>query len=99
VRSELRRILENSGMWDGKVWGLQVTNATDRTVELRALMSAPDSGRAWDLRCHVREALIGYLQRKYPQSLPRVRTDITELPEIRSAPIASRQIASRAPEN
>jgi small-conductance mechanosensitive channel len=99
VRSELRRILENSGMWDGKVWGLQVTNATDRTVELRALMSAPDSGRAWDLRCHVREALIGYLQRKYPQSLPRVRTDITELPEIRSAPTASRQIASRAPEN
>lgn len=93
VRSELRRILENSGMWDGRVWGLQVTNATERTLELRALMSAPDSGKAWDLRCHVREALIAYLQRKYPQSLPRVRTDITEIPEIRTAATASRQTA------
>jgi small-conductance mechanosensitive channel len=73
VRQELRRILESSGMWDGKVCGLQVTNATERTVELRALMSAPDSGRAWDLRCHVREKLIGFLQQRYPQSLPRSR--------------------------
>jgi small-conductance mechanosensitive channel len=77
VRSELHRILESSGMWDGKVWGLQVTNASERTMELRALMSASDSSMAWDLRCHVREELIGFLQKRYPESLPKTRAEIS----------------------
>jgi small-conductance mechanosensitive channel len=79
VRQELHRILQASGMWDGKVWGVQVTDTTDRSIELRALMSAPDSGVAWDLRCHVREKLISFLQQKYPQSLPRVRAEMKSL--------------------
>jgi len=79
VRQELKRILDGSGMWDGKVWGLQVTNASEHTMELRALMSAPDSGRSWDLRCYVREKLIEYLQRNYPESLPRTRAEIRGL--------------------
>jgi small-conductance mechanosensitive channel len=79
VRSELRRILESSGMWDGKVWGLQVTNASEHTVELRALMSAIGSSEAWDLRCYVREKLIEFLQREYPASLPRSRADLVSL--------------------
>jgi small-conductance mechanosensitive channel len=77
LRSELHRVLQESDLWDRKGWGLQVTNATDRTVELRALMSASDSSKAWDLRCSVREALIGFMQREYPDSLPRVRAEIT----------------------
>ncbi len=76
VRQELHRVLESSGMWDGKVWNLQVTNADERTVELRALMSAPDASRAWDLRCHVREKLIAFLQERHPDSLPRVRANL-----------------------
>lgn len=76
IRSELRGILEASGLWDGNVCGVQVTNATERTVEIRALMSASDSGKAWDLRCHVREKLIEFLQKNYPGSLPRVRAEI-----------------------
>ena len=80
VRQELHRILETSGMWDGKVWNVQVTNATERTMELRALMSAPDSGKAWDLRCHVREKLVSFLQQRYPQSLPKMRAELDRLP-------------------
>jgi small-conductance mechanosensitive channel len=76
VRRELHGILESSGLWDGKVWGLQVTDTTERTMQLRALMSAPDSSRAWDLRCHVREKLVEFLQREYPESLPVVRGEI-----------------------
>ena len=76
IRQQLTRVLESSGMWDGVVVGLQVTNATDRSVELRALMSAPDSGKAWDLRCYVREKMIEYLQQHYPDSLPRTRAEI-----------------------
>ena len=80
VRRELHRVLESSGMWDDKVWGLQVTNATEHTMELRALMSAPDASKAWDLRCHVREKLIEFVQREYPDSLPRVRAEMKQLP-------------------
>ena len=76
VRAELQRILQASGMWDGKVWGLQVTDANEHTVQLRALMSAPDSGSAWDLRCHVREKLIAFLQERYPRSLPQLRAEL-----------------------
>jgi small-conductance mechanosensitive channel len=76
VRTELHRVLESSGMWDGKVWGLQVTNLSERTVELRALMSAPGSSEAWDLRCYVREKLVEFLQDRYPHCLPRARAEV-----------------------
>ncbi len=76
LRRELHRILKSTDLWDGKVWGLQVTNATDRTIEMRALMSAADSGAAWDLRCTVREQLIGFMQRNYPSGLPHIRADV-----------------------
>lgn len=76
VREELHRMLASSGMWDGKVWGLQVSNLSERTVELRALMSAPGSSEAWDLRCYVREKMVEFLQRRYPNSLPRARAEL-----------------------
>jgi small-conductance mechanosensitive channel len=72
-RQELKRILDESDLWDGRVWGLQVTDTTDRTVTLRALMSAPDASIAWDLRCLVRERFVAFLQTNYPQCLPRTR--------------------------
>jgi small-conductance mechanosensitive channel len=90
LRAELHRVLKASGNWDGKVWGLVVTNATDRTVELRALLSAPDSGTAWDLRCHVREQLVAFLQRRYPECLPRTRA------EVRGVPLGTDQATERA---
>ncbi|MEJ2009129.1 MAG: mechanosensitive ion channel family protein [Acidobacteriota bacterium] len=76
VRQELHRILKTTDKWDGKAWGLQVTNASEHTMELRALMSAADSPTAWDLRCLVREQLITFLQQKYPQSLPKTRVEM-----------------------
>jgi small-conductance mechanosensitive channel len=76
VRKELHSILESSGLWDGKVWGLQVTDTSERAMQLRALMSAPDASRAWDLRCHVREKLVEFLQREYPDSLPVTRAAV-----------------------
>jgi hypothetical protein len=77
VREELHRILQSTDQWDGKAWGLQVTNATERTVELRALMSAKDSSTAWDLRCLVREKLIEFIQDKFPGGLPKVRGELS----------------------
>jgi small-conductance mechanosensitive channel len=80
VRAELQRILDGTPLWDRKVGLLQVTNASDRTVELRVLVSAPDSGTAWDLRCYVREKLITFLREHHPRALPKVRAEFEEPP-------------------
>ncbi len=76
IRKELYRILQGSELWDGQTCVLQVTNATEKTIELRALVSASNAPRAWDLRCEVREKLIAFLQTNYPSCLPRVRAEI-----------------------
>jgi small-conductance mechanosensitive channel len=76
VRQELHRLLQQSDRWDGRAWGLVVTDATDRAMELRALMSAPDAGTAWDLRCEIREKLVAFVQEHYPAGLPRVRAEL-----------------------
>jgi small-conductance mechanosensitive channel len=86
VREALHQILQKSPLWDQKVWGLQVTNASEKTVELRALMSAPDASTAWDLRCHVREELIRFIRLNYPDGFPRLRAEFSETP--RSGPEA-----------
>lgn len=77
VRQELQRILESSVWWDRKVCVLQVTDTTERTVVLRALMSAADSSAAWELRCEVREKLVDFIRSNYPEALPRVRAELT----------------------
>ena len=76
LREELHSILRASDLWDGRAWGLQVTGTTERAIELRALMSAQDASSAWDLRCNVREKLLEFIQRNYPESLPRLRADL-----------------------
>lgn len=78
IREQLSQILNKSEVWDGKVWNLQVTNTTEKTVELRALMSAPDASTAWNLRCEVREKLLAYIQNKYPEGLPKIRGQFIE---------------------
>ncbi len=76
VRAELTRILGESQYWDKKVNVLQVTDAKERVIELRALMSAADSPTAWKLRCEVREKLLEFLQTKFSECLPRVRIEM-----------------------
>ncbi len=74
IREELKRIVAQSTNWNGEVWSLQVTNATEHTIELRALASAADADKAWNLRCEIREKLIAFVQKKFPEALPRLRT-------------------------
>ncbi len=80
VRQELHRLLQASEKWDGRAWGLVVTDATDRALQLRALMSAADASAAWDLRCEVRERLIEYVQEHHPGGLPRIRAEMEATP-------------------
>ncbi|MQA28304.1 MAG: mechanosensitive ion channel [Luteitalea sp.] len=83
LRAELTRLLETSRYWDGKVNVLQVTDAKEHTLEIRALASAADASLAWDLRCEIREKLVSFVQHKYPESLPRLRASLdARLPDI-----------------
>jgi small-conductance mechanosensitive channel len=73
LRKELKRLVESHPKWDRKVCGLQVTDTRQSTIEVRALVSSTDPGKAFDLRCDVREGLINFLVQNYPKSLPRQR--------------------------
>jgi small-conductance mechanosensitive channel len=73
IREKVNEILKQSDRWDGKVAAVQVTDFKENTMELRCLMSARTGGQAFDLRCEVREKLIDFLQREYPEALPRTR--------------------------
>lgn len=75
IRAKLNEIVAQSKLWNGKVVNLQVSDAKEHTIEVRALMSAKSAAAAWDLRCEVRERMIDFLQKQYPQALPRQRTE------------------------
>ncbi|PWC36118.1 mechanosensitive ion channel domain-containing protein [Azospirillum sp. TSO35-2] len=85
LRDHLRAVLDSTSLWDKRVWNLQVTDLKERTMELRALVSAPDAGTAWDLRCLVREEMIRFLTERYPGSLPRERLDVARSTVERAA--------------
>ncbi len=76
LRDELKRLCSEAAEWDGRVCVLQVTDANEHAMQLRALVSSSDSGRGWDLRCHVREGLIAYVQANHPEALPRWRGEL-----------------------
>jgi len=76
IRAELTRAVSESPLWDGRVCGLQVTNLTDRSMELRCLVSASGSSQLFDLRCVVRERMIEFLRAKAPRSLPTMRVEM-----------------------
>ncbi|MGA9522423.1 MAG: mechanosensitive ion channel family protein [Myxococcaceae bacterium] len=76
-RAELTRILENEGkhLWDGKAKAVQVTDSTDRIKLLRVLISAGNSGNAFDLRCIVREKMLAFVSNQHPEWLPVTRNE------------------------
>ena len=73
LREAVGKIVASSALWDKRFWNLQVSDATEQTMQLRVLATAEDSSKAWDLRCEIREKLIDYVQKHYPESLPKTR--------------------------
>lgn len=77
MRAELDRLLEGNPLWDGRSKGIVVTNCTERTIELRPLVSAKNASDLWQLRCEVREKLIRFLNEyEGGRYLPRTRVEI-----------------------
>jgi len=75
MRKKLDEFVRASKSWDRKTALIQVTGSDRNTIEVRALVSAANSGANWDLRCEVREKMIEYLREHHPHCLPRVRQE------------------------
>ncbi|WP_372012277.1 mechanosensitive ion channel family protein [Pseudoxanthomonas sp. 10H] len=76
VRAELERICRADPRWDGRVCIAQVTETGEHVMQVRLLVSARDSGEAFDLRCVVRERMIAFLAARHPYALPRLRAEV-----------------------
>jgi small-conductance mechanosensitive channel len=77
LREKLSELLKGHPLWDGKVDVLQVTDLKQQTMEIRCLMSCRNAGEAFDLRCYVREEMIGFIQTQYPESLAKTRVSLS----------------------
>ncbi|OBK77836.1 mechanosensitive ion channel family protein [Mycobacterium sp. 1274761.0] len=76
MRAELDRLLANSALWDGRRGVLQVTDAVGGAVRVRIVVSAPNAGALFDLRCAVREGMVSWVQ--HHQVLPTHRIEAAE---------------------
>ncbi|MDF1542354.1 MAG: mechanosensitive ion channel [Anaerosomatales bacterium] len=76
VRAEFERVVHHTDLWDGRAASVQVVSASAEALEVRLLVSAADAGKAWDLRCLVREQMVAFIQERYPGSLPRIRAEV-----------------------
>ncbi len=93
LRAELEKLLKSvPDLWDGRVSVLQVTDTSEKTIQLRILVSAADSSRNWDLRCFVREKLINFITTNYPDCLPQLRANMHQ--ETPKAPTTAEQIST-----
>ncbi|GLK80287.1 mechanosensitive ion channel family protein [Methylopila turkensis] len=80
MREKLEELARASALWDGRVVNLQVSDAMEHVIQVRLLVSAGSSPRAWDLRCEMREKMIGWLAEEHPHALPRLRADMGRQP-------------------
>lgn len=89
IRRKVEEIAASSKLWDRQVVNVAVTDFRENVMEIRILVSAADGGRAFDLRCEVREKLIDYIQRTYPDALPKVRAQGFDAPSAHASAAAN----------
>lgn len=75
LRQYLAAEITKSTNWDKKVFGVQITNADDHSMEVRVLASAPDAGASFNLQCELREKAIVWIRENHPDCLPRIRQE------------------------
>lgn len=80
LRERLEQVVRETPLWDGKVVNLQVSDIKDQSVEIRMLVSGRNAPQTWDLRCHVRERMLDYLQSTWPEMLPCMRIRMSPPP-------------------
>lgn len=83
LREKLKEILDQSPLWDGRSWALQVTDTQGQMMVVRALMSARNSSQTFDLRCLVREKMIEFIAKEFPEALPSTRIESRDFPSFK----------------
>lgn len=76
LREKMHEFVRQNPLWDREHCKLQVVDSTEQSMKVRALVSAEDSQKAWDLKCELREALITFIKDRYPQYLPKIRAEL-----------------------
>ena len=75
LREAYERIVRASSLWDGDVQVMQVTDITERVMQVRCLASARSAGIAFDLRCEIREKLMAFMRDECPEAMPKDRVE------------------------
>lgn len=75
IRAKVEEVVKASKLWDGNVLSVAVTDIKQNVMEVRALVTAADAGKTFDLRCLIRESVIAWLRQEFPEALPRFRQE------------------------
>jgi small-conductance mechanosensitive channel len=99
LRAQIPEMIRSTPLWDGQFQNLQVTDATDRALQLRVLVTARNSSELFDLRCFMRERIATYLRDRQPHALPRVRSGAPSDSEDAETQRAAQAAAAGEPEH
>ena len=75
IRAKVEQLLRSTDLWDGRTWGVQVTDSDENTLTVRILVSAKNSGTLSDLRAFMREQLISWIVTEEPWARPAQRIE------------------------
>lgn len=75
IRTKVEQLLAATDLWDGRTWGVQITDSDEYTVTVRVLVSAKNSGHLSDLRAYIREQLISWIVAEEPWARPAQRIE------------------------
>ena len=75
IRAKVEQLLTATDLWDGRTWGVQITDSDEYTVTVRVLVSAKNSGYLSDLRAYMREQLISWIVTEEPWARPAQRIE------------------------
>lgn len=93
IRAEFERQVKADLRWDRRAQGVQVTDMSNETIEVRLLMTAANSGDLFDLRCAMREGILDWIRREMPENLRRNRTLPAAPVELAAGPSMADAIA------
>lgn len=79
IRTKVEQLLTSTDLWDGRTWGVQITDSDEYTVTVRVLVSAKNSGHLSDLRAFLREQLISWIVTEEPWARPAQRIEPREI--------------------
>ena len=78
IRTKVEQLLTATDLWDGRTWGVQITDSDEYTVTVRVLVSAKNSGHLNDLRAYLREQVIAWIVSEEPWARPAQRIEPRE---------------------